>query len=152
MMRSTLLNLAHTIRKFWWKVRKPQTLGVKVLVRNSRGEILLVKPAYASSWQIPGGGVEKFEHPRRAGIREIREETGLQLYEDHMVLKDVFISHHEGKSDCVIFYEATCGEVEATPDGIEIESAQFFAPSALPIDVSPSVRRRTREISEGGYW
>src|SRR5690554_3289553 len=99
-MPPALFQLAHTLRKWWWKITKPQTLGVKVLVRNRYGEILLVKPVYASTWQIPGGGVERFEHPRDAGVREVREETGIDIAETELVLEDVFISKHEGKSDC----------------------------------------------------
>ena len=48
------------------------------------GEILLVEPAWAKRWELPGGGVE-LEHEEtliEAAIRECREETGYQFVPD----------------------------------------------------------------------
>lgn len=80
-MPPTLIRLAHVLRKLWWKIARPQTLGVKVLVRNARGEILLVMPVNASTWQIPGGGVERYEHPADAGAREFARKPQFRLPE-----------------------------------------------------------------------
>lgn len=151
-MLPALLRLAHLLRKVWWKLAKPQTLGVKVLVRNERGEILLVKPVYASTWQIPGGGVERYEHPQRAGAREILEETGLKIAESSLALEDVFIGKHEGKSDCVILYSAPVQDQLPLADGKEIASATFFSPDTLPPDVAGSVRRRLAGERDSGIW
>ncbi len=151
-MSPALFQLAHTLRKWWWKITKPQTLGVKVLVRNRYGEILLVKPVYASTWQIPGGGVERYEHPRDAGVREVREETGIDIAETELVLEDVFISKHEGKSDCVVLYSASISEALPHADGAEIESAGFFGTDRLPPDVAGSVRRRLAGETSRGIW
>ena len=151
-MLPTLFRLAHILREIWWKIARPQTLGVKVLVRNEHSEILLVKPVYASTWQIPGGGVERYEHPQHAGAREIQEETGLMIAESALVLEDVFISTHEGKSDCVILYSASIHHQNPIADGKEIASAAFFAIDDLPPDVAGSVRRRLAGETPGGAW
>lgn len=54
-------------------------MGAGMLLLNEKGEILLVKPSYREHWSIPGGGVEEGESPREACIREVREETGLEI-------------------------------------------------------------------------
>lgn len=44
------------------------------------GEILLIKNWLArQDWGLPGGGVHKKEEPRDAAVREVKEETGLDL-------------------------------------------------------------------------
>ena len=151
-MKRLALGFAHRARTYWWRLRKPQTLGVKVLVRNSGGEVLLVKPAYAATWQIPGGGVNKFEHPRDAGIRELYEETQIRLSPDKLALGEVFVSKHEGKSDCVIYYEGTSDSSSPKADGVEVVEARFFSPSALPPNTSSSVHQRLQGHSINGIW
>lgn len=61
-------------------------LGVKALIRNKRGEILLLKinlaklkdynkPAY---WDIPGGRIKKGDSVEQTLKREVKEETGIK--------------------------------------------------------------------------
>ena len=49
------------------------------LFSDESGRVLLVKPTYKKTWDIPGGYVEPGESPRAACIREIREELGLSV-------------------------------------------------------------------------
>ncbi len=45
------------------------------------GKILLVQPAWAERWELPGGGVEleREETLIEAAVRECREQTGYRL-------------------------------------------------------------------------
>lgn len=46
---------------------------------NDRGEVLLQKRGDSGKWGFPGGAVELGETPEMAAIREIKEETGLEV-------------------------------------------------------------------------
>lgn len=56
-----------------------QTLAAGVLLFDERDRVLLVDPTYKPGWEFPGGVVETGEAPAYAGVREVAEETGLQL-------------------------------------------------------------------------
>jgi len=52
-----------------------------VVVRNEKGELLLVKrndPPSIGEWCLPGGFIEMGETAREGALRELKEETGLE--------------------------------------------------------------------------
>ena len=55
-------------------------LAAGALIRNERGEMLLVKPNYKDGWILPGGTVEAGEAPKPGCEREIVEELGPVSY------------------------------------------------------------------------
>jgi 8-oxo-dGTP diphosphatase len=59
-----------------------QRLAAYALVSDDAGAVLLSRePAgrLPGPWLLPGGGVEHGEHPEQAVIREVQEETGLEV-------------------------------------------------------------------------
>ena len=46
---------------------------------NERGEVLLQRRGDCHQWGFPGGTVELGETPQMAAVREIKEETGLDV-------------------------------------------------------------------------
>lgn len=62
----------------WWLVRRPHTVGVKVLARDG-GRLLFVRHTYGDrhAWELPGGGVRRGEAPEAAARREAFEELGV---------------------------------------------------------------------------
>ncbi|MEV2189531.1 NUDIX domain-containing protein [Streptomyces phaeochromogenes] len=56
-----------------------ETVAAGVLLFDEEDRVLLVDPTYKAGWEFPGGVVESGEAPARAGVREVAEETGIQL-------------------------------------------------------------------------
>ncbi|WP_327654568.1 NUDIX domain-containing protein [Streptomyces sp. NBC_00483] len=56
-----------------------ETVAAGVLLFDDEDRVLLVDPTYKPGWEFPGGVVEAGEAPARAGVREVAEETGIQL-------------------------------------------------------------------------
>ncbi|WP_051711617.1 NUDIX domain-containing protein [Streptomyces sp. NRRL S-350] len=54
-------------------------LGCLVLVRNRRGDVLLVDPDYMDGLILPGGAAKPNEPPNLAAARHLHAETGLHL-------------------------------------------------------------------------
>lgn len=65
-------------------------LGALLLILNTSGHVLLVKPTYREGWQLPGGGAVPNEEPHLAALREGTEETGLS----EIVLGDQLITDY----------------------------------------------------------
>jgi 8-oxo-dGTP diphosphatase len=61
------------------------TLGTAIYAEQG-GQILLIKRAaggaYAGQWYLPGGAVDPGESPDDAVVRELREESGLEVSEE----------------------------------------------------------------------
>lgn len=56
-------------------------VGVKALIKDSNGKILVAKSPSAAYWDIPGGRIEENEGIRDALLREIGEELGISEIE-----------------------------------------------------------------------
>lgn len=61
------------------RVARPSSAGV--VLENSQGEALLLKAHYKPYWSFPGGWVEDMQTPLQAALRELQEETGIELAE-----------------------------------------------------------------------
>lgn len=74
-----------------------------VLIRDQAGRLLLVKPTYKDGWEIPGGYVEHGESPRAAARREVKEELGVDLAVQQLLVLDWAPHPNEGDKLLVIF-------------------------------------------------
>lgn len=54
-------------------------IGAGLVCRDADSRVLLVRPTYKPTWEVPGGIVEAGESPAAAVAREVREELGVEL-------------------------------------------------------------------------
>jgi len=55
------------------------TVSVVLICQTIPQKVLLIYHKKQDCWQQPGGHIEKFEDPLAAAVREVREETGLDI-------------------------------------------------------------------------
>lgn len=60
-------------------------MGSSVIFFNEKSELLIVKPNYKDGWLMTGGSVDADESPMHAGVREVKEEIGLEIENPRLV-------------------------------------------------------------------
>lgn len=86
-------------------------LGIKAIIQNPLGQILLLKHV-KGHWDFPGGRINHGETALETLLREVNEETGLTALDtitpDAMVLMPVNIPTDSEKSAGLILWYHTC--------------------------------------------
>lgn len=137
--------------RIWFRLSRPMTLGVRVLVENEYGNVLLVRHTYTSGLYLPGGGVEHGVTTYESMHRELEEEGGLRLTgRAHLV--GVFSNHQYMRNDHVLLYKVAASDWTAVADpiGREIAELVWCDPADPPKDTTPGTRRRLAEHVSGG--
>jgi 8-oxo-dGTP pyrophosphatase MutT (NUDIX family) len=130
--------------RLMWRFTRGLTLGVRGLVVNGEGRVLLIEHTYIKGWYMPGGGVERGEPVEHALAREMMEEAGIEV-----IGRPRLLSIHDNGAkfpgDHVLVYRIEHYR-EGTPTQTgEILNRGWFAPDALPEETTPSTRRRIAE-------
>jgi ADP-ribose pyrophosphatase YjhB (NUDIX family) len=148
-----LMQVGYRVRRSLLRTLRIRTRGVKVMVFNRHGQLLLVRNSYGHShlFVLPGGGIKRGEVPAVAAAREVREETDLEV--GALELVAVYSSTAEGKRDSIHLFRGLA-DGEPRPDGVEVEEAAFFSLDALPPATSAATLRRLAELDSpaGGGW
>lgn len=125
------------------------TLGVRGLVTDEEGRVLLIEHTYTHGWYMPGGGVERGETAEEALARELVEEAGVEIV-GRPRLVSMHANHVRFRGDHVLLYRVDQWRpCPATSRG-EIHDLGWFAPDALPKGVTPSTRLRIVEALNSG--
>jgi len=133
----------------WSRLTRGKTLGVRGLVFDDRGRVLLVEHTYLKGWYLPGGGVDAGETAEGALVRELREEVGVEV-EGRPRLVSIHSAERLFKGDHVIVYRIDRWRRGASDAEGEILRAEFFPPDALPEGITRSSRERIAEALGGG--
>ncbi|MFI7213771.1 NUDIX domain-containing protein [Micromonospora maritima] len=131
--------------------RQPRKrVGVDVLLRNERGEVLLVDPRYKPDWDLPGGMAEANEPPHVTAARELREELGLALHVGPMLVVDWVAPH--GPWDDSLMFVFDGGVLPPTeqlqPADDELAEARFVLLNDARALLRPYVWQRLRHAAD----
>jgi ADP-ribose pyrophosphatase YjhB (NUDIX family) len=149
-----LLRLAKPLVKrlggWFGLLTRATTLGVRAVVRDDDGRVLLVRHTYLPGWYLPGGGVDPGETILDACLREIAEETGVAVA-DPPRLFALYFNRRASRRDHVALFvvDTPVGRPPLARPAFEIAEVGFFALDALPADTTAATRRRLAEVFEG---
>ena len=126
------------------------------IVRDGAGRVLLIRRGDGRGWSLPGGVMEPSESIVACLVREVWEETGLEVEPRRLVgiySDPAFMHFAYGNGDRVHFMSATfdCRVVGGSlrADGEESLEVVYFAPEALPQGVVCDHAQRIADALSG---
>lgn len=129
----------------YWRWRRGLTLGVRAIVLDGEGRILLVRQTYAPGWTLPGGGVEFGESLEESLARELDEEAGVAL-DAAPELMGIYDNRSLFPGDHVAIYVVRrWHRIRVPVPNLEIAETGFFHADALPEPMNSGARRRIEE-------
>lgn len=141
-------------RDYWHDPAAPRAdsipPGAGALIRDERGRVLLVRRADSGNWSLPGGMQEIGESITQTAVREVREETGLDIEITGLIGIYTNPGHVMAYDDgqvrqefVVLFSARVTGGTESTSE--ESTGLIWASPSELKrLPIHPSVRLRLR--------
>lgn len=134
----------------WGLLRRAVTLGVRILVEDPAGRILLVRHTYVAGWHFPGGGVDPGESILAAALREVREETGVVLPARPTLFGIYRNTAGTGRDHVALFRASlTDGAIRQLRGDAEIAELGWFSRDALPEGTTRGTKARLLEIFDG---
>jgi 8-oxo-dGTP pyrophosphatase MutT (NUDIX family) len=134
-----LFTAAHWLLRLNWFVRRPRTFGAHALALTADGKAILVKLRYAPGWRLPGGGRAEGEDPRRAVLRELREEIGMTSHADVIAAAELEQSP-DFKRDLASLFIVRDVRYRPRRWSWEIEAVAERSLDDLPADMAPVAR------------
>lgn len=118
-------------------------IGVFGIIKDEQNRVLLCLRNDYDLWNLPGGGLEKGESPWHGVIREVKEETGL----DVEVIKLAGIYSKPQKDEIIFSFECKIVGGEITLND-EAKDIQWFAFDEIPKNTSPKQVERIKDLLE----
>lgn len=115
------------------------TSGAFAVITNSENKVLLIKREDLEAWALPGGNIERNETPEEACIREVKEETGINISVDK--INGIYIRTIPGLKDVTFVYKATAGKyTKLEIDEKEVLDIGWFNIGSLPNHTLTGIR------------
>jgi predicted nucleic acid-binding protein/ADP-ribose pyrophosphatase YjhB (NUDIX family) len=124
----------------------PLPLAVNVAVLDG-GRVLLTRREDFEVWCLPGGGVEHGESLAQAAVREVREETGLEVGLSRLV--GLYSRPRFGGYHTLALFAASVAGGELRPDPAEVVELGWFGADELPSDLLWGQRERIEDALSG---
>lgn len=130
--------------------QNPVPAAGAVIVENKK--ILLVKRAHPPKigwWSIPAGFMEWEEHPTETAVRELKEETGLEIQLTGFF--EVYSGSDDARNNAVLILylaERIGGELMAGDDASEV---RFFGFDELPDNIAFASHRQALALYRERY-
>lgn len=134
----------------WARLTRGKTLGVRAVVLDHVGRVLMVRHTYVGGWWLPGGGVDAGETCEAAIRRELVEEAGVRLTAPPTLLS-IHSNDRRFRGDHVLLYRVEGDGWAPCPSTAvqEIAEVGWFDPAALPGGATSGSRARIAEALHG---
>ncbi len=121
--------------------------GVTAVVINARAEILLQLRRDTNTWAPPSGGVEPGETVAQCAMREVLEETGVEIMPEAIVAvlsgEEYNVTYPNGDKLATVTTVFRCRPLNATTPRVNDDESQdirYFPCDALPANMLPRHR------------
>jgi ADP-ribose pyrophosphatase YjhB (NUDIX family) len=116
------------------------TIGAFAIILDAQGRVLLSHRRDMDLWNLPGGAVERGELPTEAVVREVVEETGLEVAIDRLV----GVYGKEGRDEIVFAFacRVTGGRLTLTD---EADAHAYFERDRIPRNTPPKQVERIED-------
>ncbi len=112
--------------------------SVAAVVTDDEGKILLQEKSSGEAWSLPAGSIEPGESPEEAIIREVREETGLNVLVEKVLgvyggigFRYTYPNNHQVEYT-VVLYRCRVINASGTPLDSETVSLGYFSEHDMP--------------------
>lgn len=128
--------------------------GAMAAVQREDGRLLVGRRTDTGEWALPGGFTHLGENAAHTAVREVQEETGLQIHPERLlgissqVQPWVYPNGDPTQAVVSLFLARPTGG-ELRPDGVESSQAKWITPEELlALECHPNLEKLNRAVVE----